>query len=227
MARLIELELSYEGYTVSKATDGRDGLAEALGCPFDLILLDIMLPGINGLQLLRRLRAESDVPVILLTARDETLDKVSGLDSGANDYITKPFAIEELLARIRAILRVRRQQQASTAPAAAAILSAGPLQLRPLSRECSLNQQSIDLTRREFDLLQCLLENKNRVMSREQLLETVWGYDFYGETNTVDVYIRYLRAKIEEPSGLKLIRTVRGIGYQLKDPDGCANDGQN
>ncbi len=224
---MIELELSYEGYTVSKAIDGRDGLVQALDGPFDLILLDIMLPGLNGLELLRRLRAQSDVPVILLTARDETMDKVSGLDSGANDYITKPFAIEELLARIRAILRVRRQQQASPAPALAATLTAGPLKLDPLSHECSLNQQTIDLTRREFDLLQCLLENKNRVMSREQLLESVWGYDFYGETNTVDVYIRYLRAKIEEPSGLKLIRTVRGIGYQVKDPDGSTSYVQN
>jgi two-component system response regulator ArlR len=212
IARFVELELEFEGYQVEKAFDGREGLALAKAHPFDLILLDIMLPGLNGLEVLRRLRQFSSVPVILLTARDTVVDKVTGLDSGADDYITKPFAIEELLARIRAVLRKSR----GTAPASL-VLTAGSVRLDPVRRECTVGNEPVELTKREFDLFQFLLENKNIVLKREVLLERIWGYDFEGETNVVDVYIRYLRAKLEEPFGLKLIHTVRGVGYIIKD----------
>jgi DNA-binding response OmpR family regulator len=215
IARFVELELGFEGYEVEKALDGRDGLALAKARPFDLILLDIMLPGLNGIEVLRRIRQFSDVPVILLTARDAVVDKVAGLDTGADDYITKPFAIEELLARIRASLRKKSGAQAPLPPAG---FSAGRLRLDPDRRESWIDNHLLDLTKREFDLLQCLLENKNLVMKREVLLDKIWGYDFGGETNAVDVYIRYLRAKIEEPYDLKVIQTVRGVGYVIRDP---------
>jgi len=214
IARFVELELGFEGYQVEKALDGREGLALAQAHPFDLILLDIMLPGLNGIEVLRRIRQFSAVPVILLTARDTVVDKVTGLDSGADDYITKPFAIEELLARIRVALRKKRV----SAPSPPHVnLEAGSVRLDPERREIWAGTQPVELTKREFDLLQFLLENKNIVMKREVLLERIWGYDFEGETNVVDVYIRYLRAKIEEPFGLKLIHTIRGVGYVIKD----------
>lgn len=214
IARFIELELGFEGYQVEKALDGRKGLALAQAHPFDLILLDIMLPGLNGIEVLRRIRQFSAVPVILLTARDTVVDKVTGLDGGADDYITKPFAIEELLARIRVALRKKR---VSAPFPLHAILEAGSVRLDAKRREIWAGTQLVELTKREFDLLQFLLENKNIVMKREILLERIWGYDFEGETNVVDVYIRYLRAKIEEPFGLKLIHTIRGVGYVIKD----------
>ncbi len=214
IARFIELELKYEGYEVEKAFNGRDGLELATTQPFDLILLDIMLPELNGIEVLRRIRKVSNVPIILLTARDAVVDKVTGLDGGADDYITKPFAIEELLARIRVALRNRTggniKQESSD-------LKVGPLTLDPIKREVRVGDTIIDLTKKEFDLLQYLLENKNIVLSRETILQHIWGYDFLGGTNAVDVYIRYLRAKIEEPFGLKLIHTVRGVGYVIKD----------
>lgn len=214
IARFIELELKYEGYDVEKAFNGRDGLELAKVQPFDLILLDIMLPGINGIEVLRRIRQFSDVPIILLTARDAVVDKVTGLDGGANDYITKPFAIEELLARIRVALR---QRDASTELEKSSELVLGCLHLDSLKREVLIKGTPIHLTKREFDLLYYLLKNKNIVVSRETILEEIWGYDFSGGTNAVDVYIRYLRAKIEEPFGLKIIHTVRGVGYVIKD----------
>ncbi len=212
LARFVELELSYEGYKVEKALEGREGLALVKAQPFDLILLDIMLPGLNGIEVLRRIRQFSDVPIILLTARDTVVDKVTGLDTGADDYITKPFAIEELLARIRVALRKKREQKG-----ASQILEAGKLKLDLQAREIRVDSQPIDLTKKEFDILQHLMKNKNIVLRREVLLERIWGYDFDGGTNAVDVYIRYLRAKIEEPFGLKFIHTVRGVGYVIKD----------
>lgn len=215
IVRFIELELKYEGYEVEKAYDGRDGLELALTQSFDLILLDIMLPTLNGIEVLRRIRRVSDVPIILLTARDEVVDKVSGLDGGANDYITKPFAIEELLARIRATLRKRTPKKDNKKLSVEIVV--GPVSLDPIKREVKVSDSSIDLTKREFDLLQYLIENKNIVISRETLLQNIWGYDFPGETNAVDVYIRYLRAKIDEPFGIKLLHTVRGVGYVIKD----------
>ncbi len=213
IARFVELELKFEGYDVMKAYDGRSGLTLVEAHSFDLILLDVMLPELNGIEVLRRIRKKTQVPVILLTARDSVSDKVTGLDGGADDYITKPFAIEELLARIRAVLRKTGRDKNEEAFA----LSVGPLRLDPKRREAKVGDCGLDLTRREFDLLQCLLENKNIVMRREILLDKVWGYDFGGETNAVDVYIRYLRAKVEEPHHIKVIGTVRGVGYVIRD----------
>ena len=211
LARVVELELRYEGYEVEKAFDGREGLEKALTGDFDLILLDIMLPSLSGMEVLRRLRRESQVPVIMVTARDNVVDKVSGLDSGADDYITKPFEMEELLARIRAALRKRPVRQES------AVLTAGPLTMDPERHEVTVKGTPVELTRREFDLLRYLLENKEKVISRESLLDNVWGFDFVGETNAVDVYIRFLRAKIDEAFGIKLIHTVRGVGYVIRE----------
>lgn len=215
MARMLELELCHEGYEVSKAFDGLTGLNMAETQSFDLILLDIMLPGLSGMEVLRRLRRTSSVPVVLLTARDTVIDKVSGLDSGADDYITKPFAIEELLARIRACLRKKalpEQKKDSLLMACG-----GALTMDTVRHEVKACGDAVELTFREFALLQCLLENKGRVLPRDLLLDKVWGYDYAGETNTVDVYVRFLRSKLDEPFGLNLIHTVRGIGYQIKE----------
>ena len=218
LARFIELELSFEGYKVEKATDGRTGLALAMEKPFDLIALDIMLPGLNGLEVLRRIRQTSKIPVILLTARDSTIDKVAGLDGGANDYITKPFAIEELLARIRAVLRnINSVDRTEIKSESLRELSARTLTLKPDSREVTVDHHPIELTKKEFDLLEYLLENKGIVLSRDTLLDRVWGYGYVGETNAIDVYIRYLRTKIEEPFHEKFIQTVRGVGYVIRD----------
>ena len=214
LARMVEMELRYEGYEVTKAFDGRSGLEEALSGKYGLVLLDIMLPQLSGMEVLRRLRRESDLPVIMLTARDSVIDKVSGLDSGADDYITKPFAIEELLARIRAALR-KRPAQAPEPPRS--LLTAGPLAMDTDRHEVTVSGESVELTRREFDLLRYLLENKEKVITRESLLDHVWGFDFVGETNAVDVYIRFLRAKIDERFGVKLIHTVRGVGYVIRE----------
>lgn len=210
--RMIELELQYEGYETGKALDGRTGLEMALSGEYRLVLLDIMLPGLNGLEVLRRIRREDEsLPVILLTARDTTMDKVSGLDSGADDYITKPFAIEELLARIRSALR----KQAQRKPQQSGFTVQG-VHLEPDSRKVTVNGEEVELTRKEFDLLRCLMEHQGKVMNRSELLNAVWGYDFAGETNTVDVYIRFLRSKIDEKYALKLIETVRGVGYVIR-----------
>ena len=212
LARFVELELNHEGYEVQKAFDGRTGLAMALEGENDLILLDVMLPGMSGLELLRRLRKERQTPVILVTARDAVMDKVTGLDMGADDYITKPFEIEELLARIRAALRKR-----ATPAVGGNVLVSGELKLDPARHEVHYGSDRIELTHREFALLQVLMENKSIVLSREKLLELVWDYDYAGETNVVDVYIRYLRAKIDDAYGVKRIHTVRGVGYVFRD----------
>ena len=214
LARFVELELKYEGYEVEKSFDGRSGLELVKSSPFDLVLLDIMLPGLNGIEVLRRIRQSSDVPVILLTARDAVVDKVTGLDSGADDYITKPFAIEELLARIRAVLRKR---EVTNDGHTSDIIVYGALSLNTQNREVHVNDTLVYLTKKEFDLLQFMLENKNIVLSRETILDRIWGYDFSGGTNAVDVYIRYLRVKLEEPFGLKIFHTVRGVGYVIKN----------
>ena len=213
IARFLELELCHEGYSVSKAPDGRTGLSMACSGGFDLIVLDIMLPGLNGLEVLRRLRKESDVPVILLTARDAVADKVSGLDLGADDYLTKPFAIEELLARVRVLLRKNGRRPGSSD----GVLTWEKLTVNVPAHEAVWDGQDLGLTSREFSLLQVLLENRNIVLGRDTLLERVWGYDYVGETNVVDVYIRYLRQKIDERFDVRPIQTVRGVGYVIKD----------
>ena len=212
LARFVELELNHEGYEVQKAFDGRTGLAMALEGENDLILLDVMLPGMSGLELLRRLRKERQTPVILVTARDAVMDKVTGLDMGADDYITKPFEIEELLARIRVSLRRR-----AVAPVSTPALTSGPLRLDPARHEVFYGDAPVQLTLREFELLQTLMENRSIVLSREKLLDMVWGYEYVGETNVVDVYIRYLRAKLDDAFGVKHIHTVRGVGYVFRD----------
>jgi len=212
IARFLELELNYEGYVVEQVHDGREGLEKILNGSFDLILLDIMLPSMNGIEVLRKLRATSGVPVIMLTAKDEIMDKVMGLDMGADDYITKPFAIEELLARIRVIFK-----KSSLKSINSNILKLNGLKIDLDKYAVSYEGDPIDLTKREFDLLKYLLVNKNIVLSREKLVETVWGYDYMGDTNVVDVYISYLRSKIDDKFNKKLIYTVRGVGYLLKD----------
>ena len=213
LARFVELELTHEGYQVEKAFDGRTGLELAEKGGFDLLLLDIMLPGLNGLEVLRRLRREgSSVPVIMLTARDAVMDKVTGLDMGADDYVTKPFSIEELLARIRAALRKQTVQKKEDS-----LLSCADLTVDVSRHRVTRGGKEIELTGREFSLLQFFMENKTIVLSRDQLLEKVWGYDYMGETNVVDVYVRYLRGKIDEGFEPKLLQTVRGVGYVLRD----------
>ena len=212
LARFVELELTHEGYAVEKAFDGRSGLEKLESGAYDLALLDIMLPGLNGLEVLRRARRTVDTPVIMLTARDSVMDKVTGLDMGAEDYITKPFEIEELLARIRAALRKTQRRQA-----ASHVLALGKLTLDADRYTAAWDGQAIELTHREFELLKVLMENKGIVMSRATLMERVWGYDYMGETNIVDVYVRYLRGKIDDVYGVKLIQTVRGVGYVLRE----------
>ena len=212
LARFVELELTHEGYQVEKSPDGRDGLEKLESGAYDLALLDIMLPGLNGLEVLRRARRTVDTPVIMLTARDSVMDKVTGLDMGAEDYMTKPFEIEELLARIRAALRKGNRRQA-----ASQVLTAGPLTLDADRYTAAWDGRPIELTHREFTLLKVLMENQGIVMSRNSLMERVWGYDYMGETNIVDVYVRYLRGKIDDVYGVKLIHTVRGVGYVLRE----------
>ena len=215
LARFLELELRHEGYAVEKAFDGRSGLTLAEEGGFDLILLDVMLPQLSGLELLRRLRRTSRTPVIMLTARDAVMDKVTGLDMGADDYITKPFEIEELLARIRVALRKHGGRTDAEEP-----LVSGLLALDPTRHVVGWDGAPIALTNREFDLLRALMVNRGIVLSRDRLLEQVWGYDYAGETNVVDVYIRYLRQKIDDAYGVKLIHTVRGVGYVFRDAEG-------
>jgi len=214
IARFVELELEHEGNEVEKAFDGREGLEKALSGCFDLILLDVMLPGLNGLEVLRRLRMEKDTPVIMLTARDAVMDKVSGLDAGADDYITKPFAIEELLARIRVALK-KRGPVVAVAPTHT--LSIKGVTLDEDRYEVTVNGEVVELTNREFELLRMLMKNKNIVLDRDKLMNEVCGYDYIGETNIIDVYVRYLRTKIDDRYGIKLIHTVRGVGYVVKE----------
>lgn len=213
IARFVELELEHEGYAADKANDGRTGLEMAETGDYDLIVLDIMLPQLSGIEVLRRLRRSANetaanVPVILLTARDAITDKVTGLDMGANDYMTKPFAIEELLARIRAALR--QSQNAGRADGHRDdVLRAAGVELNVSAHTVTFNGKTVDFTNREFILLRTLMENKNTAMSREKLLAAAWGYDYYGETNIVDVYVRYIRQKTAD----SVIKTIRGVGY--------------
>lgn len=210
LARFIELELKHEAYEVTVKYEGRQGLEAALHGDWDIILLDLMLPGINGIEVCRRIRKTKQTPIIMLTARDGVMDKVMGLDSGADDYIAKPFAIEELLARMRSLLRrsgfVEDFKQ----------ITYNGLVLDCEARILTKDQQIVELTKREFDLLSILMHNIGRVMTRERLLELIWGYDSEVETNVVDVYIRYLRSKIDEPGEPSFIQTLRGLGYVIR-----------
>lgn len=213
IARFLELELKHEGYQVETASDGRSGLEKALNNNPDLVILDLMLPYLSGIEVLRRIRKVSDLPVIMLTAKDDVSDKVVGLDSGADDYVTKPFAIEELLARIRVALKRRN----NSAKKENDIIRAGNLVLNKTKRTVSYRDEEILLSKKEYDLLEYMMENRGIVLTREQLLERVWGYDYFGDTNVTDVYIRYLRAKIDQKYNLSYIKTVRGVGYIFED----------
>jgi DNA-binding response OmpR family regulator len=217
IARILQLELEHEGYGVGRAGDGRKGLEMAVSGEWDLILLDVMLPELNGIEVLRRLRQnDGAVPVILLTARDTVPDKVSGFEHGANDYITKPFAMEEMLARVRNLLRIFK---ASREGESDDVIRIGDLSIELLTRKVYRKDHSIDLTPREFELLLYLARHKNGEKTRDEILSDVWGYEYIGDTNVVDVYIRYLRQKMDKGYRHKLLHTVRGVGYMLKEPD--------
>lgn len=213
LARFIELELQYEGFTIATAYDGRAGLDLAINEEWDVILLDLMLPGLSGMEVCRRIRAAKDTPIIMLTARDSVMDKVSGLDSGADDYMSKPFAIEELLARIRALLR---RLEGKKSVSSTKNLTFQELEVDLDARTVHRDKELIELTKREFDLLVVFMTNINRVLTRELLLEKVWELGTYAETNVVDVYVRYLRNKIDKPEGESYIQTVRGTGYVMR-----------
>ncbi|GAC1580105.1 MAG: response regulator transcription factor [Candidatus Elarobacter sp.] len=206
--RVLRLELEHEGYDVETAGDGLSGLEKALKEP-DLVVLDLMLPKLDGMEVATRVRAKSRVPIIMLTAKDRIPDRVAGLDKGADDYVVKPFSIEELLARIRARLREREPH--------ANVLAVKDLVMDRDRHEVTRAGQSIHLTAKEYGLLEYLLLHRNRVHSRDELFNGVWGSDFLGDSNLIDVYIRYLRGKIDDPYAEKLISTVRGVGYALKD----------
>lgn len=217
IARLLEIELSFEGYETKKVYDGYEGFAAFQEQEWDLILLDVMLPGISGIEILRRIRSSaSDVPIILLTAKDAIEDKVAGLDLGANDYVTKPFQMEELLARVRAHLRQKNNDN-NNEERQIDWLQFKEIKVSEETREVFHGENQVSLTPREFDLLVYLISHTRIVLNREQLLNNVWGYDYIGDTNVVDVYIRYLRNKMDKPFGTKYIQTVRGVGYVLKE----------
>lgn len=216
IARFLELELSHEGYEICHAADGRTGLEMALKPDVDLVLLDVMLPGLSGMEVCRRIRMESQVPIIMLTAKDDVTDKVAGLDMGADDYMTKPFAIEELLARIRVTL-TRHSGKEMVKTETTEGYSFEKLYLDTVSHSVKYDGEEVPLTKKEFDLLECLLKNRNVAMSRDQLLSQVWGYEYMGDTNVVDVYIRYLRQKIDDKYGIHMVETVRGVGYMIKE----------
>lgn len=216
IARALEIELEHEGYQVLVVHEGKTGLETALNSSIDLILLDVMLPGLNGIEVLRRIRKKDIyLPIILLTARDTTLDKVMGLDHGANDYITKPFEIEEVLARVRNSLRHRAIVQ-DVSEKKDVHLSIEDLSVNLKTRDVIRKNKQIILTPKEYDLLVHLLKNKNIVLSRDNILLTVWGYDYEGETNVVDVFIGHLRKKLEEDTTSSLIQTIRGVGYVIR-----------
>lgn len=206
IARFVELELKHEGYDVTVCYDGRSGLEAALEKEFDVLLLDVMLPELNGIEVCRRVRAQSSVPILLITARDAVMDRVAGLDAGADDYIVKPFAIEELLARIRSALR------RTTIDDAHDTLAIKNIELDETAYTATVNGEALNLTKTEFDLLHLLMRSKNKVCTREIILENVWGYNTDVETNVVDVYIRHLRAKLPAET----IETVRGVGYVIR-----------
>ncbi|MBO9335476.1 MAG: response regulator transcription factor [Roseiflexus sp.] len=203
--------LTFEGYTVEIASDGRQALDIAREQPPDLVVLDLMLPGIDGLEVARRLRAASDVPIIMLTARDAIPDRVAGLEAGADDYLIKPFAFEELLARIRVQLRRRQREDATT------VLRYGPLTMDLAAHQVTVGNRRVDLTAKEYDLLELFMRHPQQVLTRDVIYDRVWGYNFGGESNIIEVYVRYLRQKLEAHGEPRLIHTVRGVGYILRE----------
>ena len=214
IARFLQLELEHEKFATAIEPNGRRALDRIMQEDFDLVLLDIMLPEMDGIEICRRVREISEIPIIMLTAKDELESKVAGLNIGANDYVTKPFAIPELLARIRAALR---KSSSIGHKSNDGNLTVKNLLLFPSRYEVQVAGQQVELTKKEYDLLEYLVRNKNLVLDREHILQKVWGYEYMGDTNVVDVYIRYLRSKLDEPFGQKYIHTVRGVGYVVKD----------
>jgi DNA-binding response OmpR family regulator len=210
---LIRRGLSYEGYEVDVAYDGASGLSQARRDPPNLVILDVMMPGLDGIEVCRRLRAQgwSDLPILMLTARDAVPDRVAGLDAGADDYLVKPFAFDELLARVRALLRRHR------AAGEAQILRFADIVANPVTREVRRGERQVNLTAKEFDLLEMFLRHPRQVLTRDSIYEQVWGYDFGGESNIIEVYIRYLRSKLEAEGEPRLLQTVRGVGYALRE----------
>jgi two-component system response regulator MprA len=211
IADLLRRGLIYEGYTVEVAADGESGLSAARDRPPDMVLLDLMLPGVDGLTVCRRLRTANDVPILMVTAKESVPDRVAGLDAGADDYLVKPFNFDELLARIRALLRRRQRAAASDE------LRFADLTVNLGSREVWRGQRRIELTAREFELLVLFMQNPRQVLTRDVIYDRIWGYDFGGESNIIEVYIRYLRSKLEEHGATRLIQTVRGVGYALRE----------
>ena len=205
----VKLELEYEGYQVSIKEDGREGLKEALENDYDLIILDIMLPSMNGFEICRRLKREKNTPIIMLSAKDSVTDKVNGLQIGADDYIPKPFAMEELLARINAIFR--RVDSLDNY-----IVKFKDLVINRNSRTVSKNDKEINLTTKEYELLMILIDNKDKVVTRDELLEKIWGYEYEPETNVTDVYVRYLRSKLNNENKEEYIQTIRSVGYIMR-----------
>jgi two-component system response regulator MprA len=211
IADLLRRGLIYEGYVVEVAADGESGLSAARDRPPDMVLLDLMLPGVDGLTVCRRLRAASAVPILILTAKEAVPDRVAGLDAGADDYLVKPFSFDELLARVRALLR--RQQRAGNSDE----LRFADLIVNLGSREVRRGSRRVELTAREFEMLALFMQNPRQVLTRDVLYDRIWGYDFGGESNIIEVYVRYLRSKLEEHGEPRLIQTVRGVGYALRE----------
>jgi len=212
IVRVLRRSLAYEGYTVDSALDGESGLALARDAHPDLVILDWMLPGMDGLEVCQRLRGGGNIPILMLTAKDTVQDRVQGLDAGADDYMIKPFQLDELLARVRALLR-------RTQPERIPVLTFGDLSLDTSTRLASRKGRTISLTAKEYDLLELFLRHPRQVLTREMIFDRVWGYDFGGESNVLDVYIRYLRQKLELEGETRLIHTVRGVGYVLRETD--------
>jgi two-component system response regulator MprA len=210
IADFLRRGLTYEGFQVDVRFDGEAGLKAARDNPPDLVILDVMLPGIDGIEVCRRLRAGGAVPVLMLTAKDSVADKVKGLDSGADDYMVKPFSFDELIARVRALLR-------RTRPSEEMVVHFGDLTLNVTTREVTRGDRKIDLTTKEFDLLHFFMRHPRQVLPRELIYDRIWGYDFGGESNILEVYVRYLRSKLEANNEPRLIQTVRGVGYALRE----------
>jgi two-component system response regulator MprA len=206
----IKRGLIYEGYSVDTAVDGTEALTKARDKEPDLVILDIMMPGLDGVEVSKRLRQASDVPILMLTAKGTVADRVEGLDSGADDYLVKPFAFDELLARVRALLRRRQPREGE-------VLRFSDLSLDTATREVKRGNEIIELTSQEFDLLELLMRHPRQVLIRDRIYERVWGYDFDGESNVIEVYVSYLRSKLEASGKPRLIHTVRGVGYVLKE----------
>jgi two-component system response regulator MprA len=211
IAQFIERGLIYEGYRVTVARDGKIGLAVARDNPPDLVILDWMLPGLDGLEVCKRLRAASDIPILMLTAKDEVKDRIIGLDAGADDYLVKPFSVDELMARIRALFR------RTTPTSRPDILRFADLTLDTGTHRAARSDRAIDLTAKEYELLELFMRNPRQVLTRDVIFDRVWDYDFGGESNIIEVYVRYLRQKTETENESRLIHTVRGVGYVLRE----------